>query len=193
MSPFQQLYEYCQTLPFPPHIDRPTVRAKAEELTNTKVKILIGAMDTNVVRGVFFAANNVESPFVCQAGGKPVIVIARGLNRCWERFVQVKEMMHLFDRDDEQTRVGEELDILIDELVSPISVDEPSNQLRSEGKAIWMALACLCPEKVRLQFLKDVERKHLDHYAVAKQLRIPEKYVPLLLEPRFTEVIAHMM
>jgi hypothetical protein len=53
--------------------------------------------------------------------GSSVVVVARGLNRCWERFVYVKELMHVFDGVDEATDSGEKFESMLEGLVMPTS------------------------------------------------------------------------
>ena len=93
---FGQLYNYCQTLGVP--VSRANIKAKACELTNTNsVKLFRDGLDAEAVRGFYISARNTSHPFVRQSQSSTVIVVARSLNECWERFVVVKELMHLFD------------------------------------------------------------------------------------------------
>jgi hypothetical protein len=189
MTTFQKLYEYCQTLPVPPKVSRNTIRAKAEELTEMQVIVLKVSLDTEVSRGLFLTASNSDSPLVKQAKGKCVIALARGMNTCWERFVQVKEMMHMFDCDDEKTSSAAMFHSLLSELEVSVPKQETSKQKASEVKCIWMALACLCPEKLRLQYVESFEKNHIDHDGIAMQLRIPKQVIPSLLHPNFSRVV----
>jgi hypothetical protein len=92
--------------------------------------------------------------------------------------------MHVFDDPLKSTGSGEIFDKLLSDLSLP-GVLEPSAQWRSEIDGIWMALAVLCPENYRQEFEKQRAAGHLDDYAIALQLRIPKKYVPLLFNPIF--------
>lgn len=189
MNNYKKLYEHCQNISVPPHVSSMAIKAKAEELTGSKIVILKAGLDTKACRGLFFSANNLESPFLIQAKGNPVVVIARGMNRCWDRLVQVKEIMHLFDSESEKTSSSAEFEKLLQDITSPPSPGDSSKQLFSEHKAFWMALGCLCPETNRQQFMEDYNRKHIDHYGIALKLRIPEQHVPNLLSERFLDII----
>jgi hypothetical protein len=192
MSAFKDLYDYCQTLAVPPKISRNVIRDKAVELSGKKVSIVKVNLDTEVSRGFFLSAGNLDSPLVRQAKGSCVIALARGMNPCWERFVQVKELMHLFDTEEEMTSSGPLFQSLLSELEVSFPRPEISKQRASETKCIGMALACLCPEKVRLQYIDAYERKHIDYEGIALQLRIPKQLVPSLLNENFARVVVSL-
>lgn len=192
MTAFKDLYDYCQTLPVPPKVSRNAIQAMAQELTGKKVSILKLDLDTNVSRGFFLSAGNLESALVRQARGNCVIALARGMNACWDRFVQVKELMHLFDADDEMTSTGEMFQSLLSELEVSFPKPEQSKQRASETKCIGMALACFCPEATRLQYVEAYEKKHIDHEGIALQLRIPKQLIPSLLSPNFARVVVSL-
>lgn len=190
MTPFEQLYNYCQTLPLQPYIPRNSIRDKVIEITGRGVVIYKVSLDLSTSRGYFIDASNADHPFIKQAGGRSVILLARDMNKCWERLVQVKELMHLFDTEGSKTSSKESFEELVNDIMAPVPSAVRNPQLISEQRAVWMALACLCPEALRQQFAADVERKHVDHYGIAMKLRIPEKYVPYLLRPTFPQIIA---
>lgn len=189
MTTFKKLYDYCQTLSVPPKVSRNTIRTKAEELSKKKIVVLKINLDTDVSRGFFLSASNLDSPLVKQAKGNNVVALARGMNPCWERFVQVKEMMHLFDSEDEKTGSAEVFLSLLTDLEVMLPEQKTSKQKNSEIACMWMALACLCPEVNRQQFVDAFAKNHLDHHGIALQLRIPRQLVPSLLHPNFQEVV----
>ncbi|PPU75887.1 hypothetical protein XhhCFBP4925_20810 [Xanthomonas hortorum pv. hederae] len=70
------------------------------ELTGKpRPKVIFHGMNPKMIRGMFVTAENVSHPFAKHANGPggAVVVIARDLNYCWKRLVQVKELMHYFD------------------------------------------------------------------------------------------------
>lgn len=189
MSEYKKLYEYCQTLT--PKISRKLILPKIKEITGIdSVRTITSGLDITVTRGYFLSAQNQENPLVRQFGCN-LIVLARGQNKCWERFVNTKEMMHLFDDDGEPTDSAEKFECLLTDWEAPSA--NPSNQKISEYKGLWMALACLCPEKNRLEFKTLREKKHIDDLGVALQLKIPEQYVPQLFRPNYNEIIEKLI
>ncbi len=126
------------------------------------------------------------------AGGCPVIVIARGQNRCWTRFVWVKELMHLFDTKLEYVSSKEELERQLAGLMSPTLDRSP--QLYSEGICFWRALAALCPEETRQSYIHRRDRgEDLTDLQVATELRIPQQYVYRLFDPNFKDVVTRVL
>ncbi len=190
MQKLKELYDYCQTLPVPPRIKRKVIETKIRELTGLEARVFIVDLDHEVCRGIFISASAAGTALSRQANGKAVIALARGLNRCWDRFVQVKELMHLFDAADEQTPTDVEFLKLLTDFVVTLPEEETSKAMVSETRALLMALACLCPEKKRLLFVEEYNRGEIDYYNIAVQLRIPEQYVPYLFLPRFPDIIA---
>lgn len=188
---FKQLYDYCQTLT--PKVSRNKIEPAAVELSGKEVKVVKSGLDVNHCRGLFFSATNPNTHLVRQCGNRNVIVIARDLNYCWERIVYTKELMHLFDDEDDMTSTPEALAGLLAGLSGTTSPPSRSQQATSDALGIWMALACLCPEQYRQEFAEQRSKGHIDDYAVALRLRIPQLYVPSLLSPDFPKLISMIL
>lgn len=185
MTDFNKLYDYCQTLT--PKIKRNDVVAKIKEITGIgSIRVIKQTLDVTKVRGFFVSVNNTDSPLVKQMGTN-IIVLARDQNECWDRFVTVKELMHLLDTPEQQTATGEQFAQLLTEFEMP----KPggSAQYDAEVKSVWMALACLCPEKDRVAFVEQIAKNHESHYGVALKLKIPERHVRNLVSPQFTMIL----
>jgi len=190
MGLFKELYDYCQTLN--PKVSRKLILEKTLQITGvTKVKAVKTGFDTSVCRGVFLSAQNTEHSIVKQLGCN-VILLARDQKYCWERFVYTKELMHLFDSDDEPTDTPDKLEKLLTDLEVPSANGTQSKQTTSEIKGFWMALACLCPEKNRLEYKLLREKNHIDDYGIALKLRIPEQYVPMLFQERYERIVQYL-
>lgn len=65
------------------------------------------------------------------------------------------------------TSTPESLEKLLTELSGAVDPTNPSPQLRSDGRAFWMALAVLCPEKHRLEFEKQRKAGEINDYGIA--------------------------
>lgn len=179
---YRQLYDFCQTQN--PHIKRNLIRDKVREITGvTSISTVKTSMDTTLCRGFYLSANNTEHRLVQQCGGH-VIVLARDLNRCWQRFVFTKELMHIFDDDSEKTNTPDSFEKVLVELTAYGAVNS-SPQLKSEVKCFWMALGVLCPESVRKDFDRKRARGQCTDYDIALQLLIPELYVPALFDQNY--------
>lgn len=185
MGAFKELYQHCQSLKIP--VSRKDIQPKVLELTNTsRVSAVKSTLDTEVVRGYFLSINNKEARLV-QQFGCDVIVMARTLNYCWERFVFTKELMHLFDSAEEKTSGSSELEALLANFELPDT--NGCKQFKSDVRGLWMALSCLCPEHERIAFKDNIDKGHIDHYGIALQLKIPEKYVKHYFSAAYEKII----
>lgn len=185
---YKDLFGFCQELH--PHINRNVVRDETLKLTGTpSVRTAKTTLDINVCRGFYLSARNTDHQLVKQCGGH-VIVLARELNYCWERFVFVKELMHLFDDPKEATDTGEKFERMLEEIgADGTTPADWSPQMCSEVKCFWMALGVLCPEKNRAEYAAARENAEIDDYTIALQLRIPKLYVPVLFQDRYQTII----
>jgi hypothetical protein len=86
-----------------------------------------------------------------------------------------KELMHVFDEDDEKTHTREQLDALMHKFGNPSA--PLTSQFRAESRAYWRSLAVLCTEKKRLEYKAALKAETISFEVVATALRIP---VPIL-------------
>ena len=187
---YKDLYTFCQGQDL--HIGRNTIKKKMLALTGIKrLPTVRTTLDTSICRGFYLSARNKEHPLVEQLGCN-IIVLARDQNRCWERFIFVKEMMHLFDEPAQSTTSEKAFERLLLELSGSQS-PELSPQAISEASCAWMALGALCPEEQRQQFSKERAAGQTDDYAIALRLRIPEMYVPVLFGDQYEEIIQSLL
>jgi len=191
MAAYKELYKYCQELN--PKVSTNVIRLKVLEITNAaNVKTVKDSLDSQKLRGYFLSASNTESWLVSKYGCN-VVVLARGMNECWDRFIFTKELMHLFDDQSEQTSSHEQFKALLNEFEARDPSKENSPQFKSDMRGFWMALACLCPEKSRLDFIDQFNKGHIDHYGIALKLKIPEQHVRQLFRPNYLEIITSLL
>jgi hypothetical protein len=174
------------------HIPKNTIREHVVQLTGRRVDIVKTVLDTAKCRGFYLSPQNVEHPFVKILGrdrevGNDVIVVAQGMNRCWDRFVIVKELMHMFDKPNEATDTGEKFDQLLSDFGA--SQSPPSPQGASESNAFWMAMGALCPESHRQPYVKLRLENKISDYDLALKFRIPEQFVPHLFHQQYTSQV----
>lgn len=188
---FRQLYDYCQTLE--PKIKRNDIKSKVLEIAGVeKVACIKLALDTSVMRGLFLSVADQGNEYVRQIGSD-IIVLPRGLNDCWDRFIYVKELMHLLDHPEEKTSDFEEFSALLAEFEAVNTAEEWSKQYASEVAGAWMATACLCPERHRVALLEKHVSGELSHYEIALHLKIPEQQVRNLFRPNYLEIIGSIL
>ena len=116
--------------------------------------------------------------------GSSVIVLARGMNRCWDRAILLKELMHLWDDPDEMVDTGD----AFERQLSGMSVSDFGHKpVSAELLCVWKAILLFCREEERQHLLQTAANGPTDTYAVALQLRMPELYVPLLLGKEYED------
>lgn len=113
----------------------------------------------------------------------------RSLNRCWRRFVCCKELMHVFDAEDQRADSREKFIKLLDDLETAPLPGERTPIYESEFLAQWMAYIVLCPESVRAKYKPAWDNKDLTDYDVALVLRVPEGTVRNIMGPMYE--VAH--
>jgi hypothetical protein len=188
---FKTLYESCQTLGS--NIPNATTVAKVKSLTGTTtLPILKTELDVSIIRGYFLAFDNSNHPFF-KLYGKNIIVIAKTLNPCWKRFVILKESMHLLDDANERANSAIKFRKLLNEWGASSYALTHSPQIVSDYRAISMALACVCSEDSRLELQSLRNKKQIDDYGIARQLQIPEHYVPLLFDLNYTSTLTKLL
>lgn len=186
---YKELYEYCQTLS--PEVSRTQLKNKVLELSGLdQIRTIKTTLDTSKCRGFYLSASNTDHRIVQQVGHH-VIVLARDMNRCWERLVYAKELMHVFDTDEIATDSGDAFEKVLTELT--LQSSERSKQTTSEILCLWMALSVYCPENHRLHLKSDREAGRLDDYTIALQLRIPQQYIPHLFSERYITTIRSLV
>ena len=181
---YAKLYAHCQSLPV--HIGRNLVREAVLELAGrTGGRQVRMALDPAICRGLYLSARNTESVLVKQFGGC-IIATARGLDPLMDRFIYVKELMHMFDDPEEAVDSGEKLEALLDEFSDTAS---KSIHMLAEFGCFWMALGALCPEDCRKMLEADRVSGKIDEDGISTKLKIPLQYVPRLFEGRYPELI----
>jgi hypothetical protein len=184
--PYADLYAYSQTLE--PKIKRNELKAKVLEITGSPgIAVMRTDLDVAACRGFYLSARNVNHRFVQQNGGCVIVLARVGLNHCWERFVFVKELMHIFDDPAQATDSGEVFEQVLKDIIPNAPSQTP--QAHSEYMCFWMALGVLCPEKLRQEFAVERAAGRLDDYAIAVRLRVPQLYVGMLFEPRYKTIL----
>ena len=105
-----------------------------------------------------------------------MIVVAKGLDLDFERFVCIKELMHCFFPTNDGTSTDSEL--LLESHIRQMfgkSTEVRSAHVVAERTALWMALGVITPERVRRALLGDKAQ------TVAERLNVPVGAAKLLI------------
>jgi len=184
---FKQLYDFCQSQAVP--VSRKIIRQKLLDITGRRIAFTVSSnLNPKDVRGMFLSVSS-SNAWVAQHGCD-VVVLSRAIyakspggNYCWDRFITVKEMMHLFDTQDEMSDTGEKFDQILSAFFMTYNGTSPV--VSSEIKGFWRALAVLCPEERRKEYAHQVRSGSMTNYDIALKLRIPEQYIGQLLSDKF--------
>lgn len=190
--PYRDLYAYAQDLE--PAVNRNAIRDKIIELTGASGFRFFCDHELNPEElcGYYLSPGNDDHQFARQAGGKHVVAFAKSLNNCWQRFVVLKEMMHLFDGPLEKTNTADDLESIFVGMLDPDFDGRISPQCLSEFKCFWMALGVVCPERIRAGLQQQRDAGTMSELEIAKYLRIPEAYIGRLFHPKFKDMMARL-
>jgi hypothetical protein len=120
-----------------------------------------------------------------------LIVLARAMclgpqGEYERRFIYTKELMHVFDTDEEKADTPAKFDVQIEKFGDPNA--QMSAQFRAETKAFWRALMVLCPEKARLKLLSDLTAQAASQEVLAAGLRVPVGVIREFLRVDFKKI-----
>lgn len=113
------------------------------------------------------------------------------LSYCYCRFIQAKELSHIW-LDSEEAMVKRP-STLIDEMVlSEFSSDlRPTNEIAYESERVTklMSAEILFPDKLRASYKKQIEDNEISILEVARKFMIPAVIVDVVLSDQYTENI----
>ena len=181
---YQKLLSQFENHPI--SIKRTDIIGAVNEYIDRPVKLFVSGLDTELLRGYYLSSEEAaNSRWRNFSGGGPVVVVARGLNRCWSRLVIIKELMHVFDEENQKTSTADNFEIVLNELSSGVPTDDMAIQTRREHSSVTMALRILCPIAHISQMKEDFQKGQITPYDIALQFRIPEQYVSVILNESF--------
>ncbi len=171
-----------------------TELAKEHSSINRVKEMWSGLVDDLALRG--FYIEGPLGPPVPLEDNEALIVLSREMCRGptgkhWRHFVYTKELMHVFDTDEEKANTEETFDIQVQRFGDPTR--EISPQFRAEGKAFWRALMVLCQAEKRQEFKALLASGSMTIEVMAAALRIPAAYAHYLLQDNFEDIAAHLM
>ena len=113
------------------------------------------------------------------------IYYASSMDADWQRVVQTKELVHLFDSDG--GLAGDEGSILklITELVTPHELSAVSNPTKEDHYALSWALAFLFPRKCMELFSQPLTEGKITFSEIASIAKIPPRFMPFLFSDIF--------
>ena len=190
---YRDLYEFAQTLDTPLQIS--SIRQKISELLPGRraTTIEIG-LDSSLSLGFYVSHRNEDTLYYPNVrAGSAVIAICDSLPDDWKRFVELKELMHLFDDPLQSTSTAKDFEQLLAGLCDEVDPSKMSPQHRSEHECMWMAMSLMCPEKLRTELLQRREDGSVTDAEIAATLQIPETYIINLCGDRYKGNIQYLL
>lgn len=189
--PFAELYAEVQTRDIPISTRWLKERAIRHSTITTVKEQWSGLINSSIIRGWY--EEGPQAPPIPLAEHQSLIVLSREMCKghqgdYWRRFIYTKELMHVFDEDEEKAHDEKTFDIQIERFGDPSA--DVSPQFRAESKAYWRALAVLCPEKERLEFKQKIVAKEMSLDVVGARLRIPANVVRDMMRDDFAQIVA---
>lgn len=189
---YRDLYEYVQGLE--PQIQVPHIRQKiADLLPGKKVTIVKMALDHNKMRGFYISHRNEDTLYYQAPSGYAVIVLSTSLDDRWMRYVEMKELMHLFDDPLQSTSTAAEFESLAAGMIENVDPAKMSPQCLSEFECMWRAVSLFCPEVHRQELQQKREQGLMTDAQIAEQLGIPERFVAWLMSEHYKTNIAFLL
>jgi hypothetical protein len=185
---FLALYEAVQLLDG--KISTRWLRNKALELSAiARVKEQwTGVLDSKYIRG--FYIEGPLAPPVPLEQNESLIVLARGCGKHMRRFVYTKELMHVFDTDEEKADTADKFSAQAEKFSDPEVALSPA--YRAEVKAFWRALAVLCQETRRREYQQALIDGRISLEVVATALQIPSQYARNMFREDFLAIVGHV-
>lgn len=104
------------------------------------------------------------------------------------RFALTKELMHVFDTEEEEVSTREQAIAFFKEIENKPLWQHATPAYKSEIDTQWKALLMLCPKMVRDQIVDDYRMNRITPADVAQRFEIPEQLVKALMDPYYEEV-----
>lgn len=98
------------------------------------------------------------------------------------RYACTKELMHVFDTDEQRADSREKFIKLMREIQNKPMIQHESPMFRSELDTRWMAAIALCPQHLREPFVQPYKTKEIADFDIAEIFRIPEWVVPFVMD-----------
>jgi hypothetical protein len=151
-------------------------------------------LDPAVIRG--FYIEGPMGPPVPLNENEALIVLSHSMCKgpmgdYWRLFIKTKELMHVFDSEEEKTDSAEKLEVQLEKFGNPATGIPP--QYFAEVKALWRAMGVLCTEARRLEIMESLKSERVSIDVAATTLHIPPLYVGSLIRENFPSIIESIM
>ena len=189
---FKELYEYRRD--WVSELSLPTSVGSCVKLFPIVQSVVSTSLNVDVLLGAYMAPENEDTLYTGAPPGAAAVIVNSNLNYCWARFVQLKELMHLFDNPHHFTNNADEFESLVVGMCEPLEpTGTRSGQIQSEYECMWMSLALCCSEERRVEFQRLRSERKIADAAIAELLKMPERFVPILFEAQYKTSIGYLL
>lgn len=195
MSLFKKLIEQFSDIEMLP-IEITEVRDAILDLgVQDQIHIVGNSADTAKVWGAYYKFS--RHPGVYAAPElHSIIAYNLGLSIEWQRVVCCKELVHIFDRDEERTNTPEHVVELAAKLLGPMSSEDfgiGEIMALKDKIAMYQSLPLLFPNAARSKALAAIAAGTHDAKSIAKQAVLPLSIVTLILSKDWPAISSHFL
>lgn len=190
---YRDLYDFAQAQK--PPLELAGVRTKIQELApNARVTTVELDVSKEVFFGFYLSHRNEDTAYYPSVRpGSAIIALSAHLDPEWKKFVELKELMHVFDDPLQATSTAKEFEELLAGLCGDVDPTKMSPQFISESECLWKALSLCCPEPIRSEYQRRRDDQHITDATIAQELVIPEKLVIHLCSDRYKSNIQYLL
>ncbi|CDX52726.1 conserved hypothetical protein [Mesorhizobium plurifarium] len=109
------------------------------------------------------------------------------------RFALTKELMHVFDTEEEKTNTRARFVQLMTEIQNTPLPQHASAMYQSETATKWMAAIILCPKPIRQKVLEPYRKGELKEAEVASRLQLPRAFIPDIMDDYYDRAFETLM
>jgi hypothetical protein len=109
------------------------------------------------------------------------------------RYALTKELMHVFDTEEERTDTRAKFVSLAREIQNRPLSEHMSPMYKSELATKWMALILLCPPAFRDRYLEPYRQGEILSYEISEALQIPDSLVTYLMDDYYTTALESVL
>lgn len=151
-------------------------------------------VDPKILRGIFRLYNH--KPPYAPDGGYTIaeVIYSMHLPPFEARLVQVKEMLHVYDKEEEMASKMEQVQQLAEDIILPMEVlmklkGLPSGQVLSDRSMIFPALAVLLPRDFLDEVRPMVKANQVSASVIAQAAQVPVEYVRFALRDDWQAIL----
>lgn len=109
------------------------------------------------------------------------------------RFALTKELMHVFDSDEEMTDTRERFVQLMRDIQNTPMSQHASPMYLSEINTKWMAAIVLCPPSMRAQLVSSYADGSLKEAEIAARLQVPRIIIPDIMDEYYEVALSELL